>query len=194
MDSTGLGALISGLRATRQAGSDLRIAGATAQVLSVLTMTRIDRVIRPYPSSRMHSVPGSSRTELSFRGPIEPASLDSTHDLLARLWQEQPDVPELDRIMFSTAVLEVANNIVSHGGVGTVSLVLNRDHQQLEARFCDDGAPVEVDPYHAMLPDDLAESGRGLALVRMAVDDFSYHHSDGFSRWHLVRRARCPDE
>jgi anti-sigma B factor antagonist len=50
MDSTGLGALISGLRATRQAGSDLRIAGATAQVLSVLSMTRIDRVMRPYPS------------------------------------------------------------------------------------------------------------------------------------------------
>jgi anti-sigma B factor antagonist len=50
MDSTGLGALISGLRATRQAGSDLRIAGARSQVLSVLTMTRIDRVIRPYPS------------------------------------------------------------------------------------------------------------------------------------------------
>ncbi len=48
MDSTGLGALISGLRATRQAGSDLRIAGATAQVLSVLAMTRIDRVIPPY--------------------------------------------------------------------------------------------------------------------------------------------------
>jgi anti-sigma B factor antagonist len=50
MDSTGLGALISGLRATRQVGSDLRLAGATAQVLSVLSMTRIDRVIRPYPS------------------------------------------------------------------------------------------------------------------------------------------------
>jgi anti-sigma B factor antagonist len=50
MDSTGLGALISGLRATRQAGSDLRIAGATSQVLSVLAMTRIDRVMRPYGS------------------------------------------------------------------------------------------------------------------------------------------------
>ena len=39
MDSTGLAALISGLRVTRQAGSDLRIAGATSQVLSVLQMT-----------------------------------------------------------------------------------------------------------------------------------------------------------
>jgi anti-sigma B factor antagonist len=48
MDSSGLGALISGLRATRQTGSDLRIAGATSQVLSVLKITRIDRIIRPY--------------------------------------------------------------------------------------------------------------------------------------------------
>lgn len=50
MDSTGLGALISGLRTTRQAGSDLRIAGATSQVLAVLAMTRLDQVMRPYPS------------------------------------------------------------------------------------------------------------------------------------------------
>jgi anti-sigma B factor antagonist len=49
IDSTGLGALISGLRATRQVGSDLRIAGAGTQVLSVLAMTRIDKVIHPYP-------------------------------------------------------------------------------------------------------------------------------------------------
>ncbi|HWI02043.1 MAG TPA: STAS domain-containing protein [Propionibacteriaceae bacterium] len=50
MDSAGLGALISGLRATRQAGSELRIAGAHSQVLAALAMTRIDRVIPPYPS------------------------------------------------------------------------------------------------------------------------------------------------
>jgi anti-sigma B factor antagonist len=50
IDSTGLGALISGLRATRQAGSDLRIARAATQVKMVLEMTHIDRVIRPYAS------------------------------------------------------------------------------------------------------------------------------------------------
>ena len=69
----------------------------------------------------------SSRTELSFRGPVEPGCLDRTHDLLAQLWQEQPDVAEMDQIMFSTAVLEVASNIVSHGGAGTVSIVLQGD-------------------------------------------------------------------
>ena len=48
MDSTGLAALVSGLRVTRQVGSDLRIAGPTFQVLSVLRMTGIDRIIHSY--------------------------------------------------------------------------------------------------------------------------------------------------
>ena len=130
----------------------------------------------------------SSRTELSFNGPIEQACLDRTHDLLARLWQEQPEVAEVDQIMFTTAVLEVANNIVRHGGNGTVSVVLRGDEQQLEAYFCDDGAVVEVNLDTVVLPGDLAESGRGFALVRMAVDELTYRHSDGNSRWHIVRR------
>ena len=130
----------------------------------------------------------SSRAELSFHEPVGPACLDRTHDLLAQLWREQPDVAETDRIMFSTAVLEVANNIVSHGAAGTVSLVVHGDARQLEAHFCDDGTAVEVDLDTAAMPDDLAESGRGLALVRMAVDEFSHSHNDGFSRWHLMRR------
>ncbi len=135
----------------------------------------------------------SSRAEVSFRGPVEPASLDRTHDLLAQLWQEQPDVAEMDQIMFTTAVLEVANNIVSHGDGGTVSLVLQGDDRQLEAFFCDDGAAADVDLDTAALPDDLAESGRGLALVRMAVDEFRYSHRDGINRWQLIRRRSASE-
>jgi anti-sigma B factor antagonist len=50
VDSSGLGALIAGLKAARAAGGDLRIAAATTQVLSVLRLTNLDRVLRPYPS------------------------------------------------------------------------------------------------------------------------------------------------
>lgn len=49
IDSSGLGALISGLKETRQAGGDLRIAGAGQQVLTVLRLTNLDKVLRPYP-------------------------------------------------------------------------------------------------------------------------------------------------
>lgn len=48
IDSSGLGALINGLKATRQAGGDLRIASPTEQVKMVLELTNIDKVLRAY--------------------------------------------------------------------------------------------------------------------------------------------------
>lgn len=48
VDSSGLGALVSGLKTTRQAGGDLRIAGANEQVRLVLRLTNLERVLTPY--------------------------------------------------------------------------------------------------------------------------------------------------
>ncbi|WP_169165502.1 STAS domain-containing protein [Cellulomonas taurus] len=48
LDSSGLGALVGGLRSARTAGGDLRIARAGAQVRTVLELTTMDRVLRPY--------------------------------------------------------------------------------------------------------------------------------------------------
>jgi anti-sigma B factor antagonist len=50
MDSSGLGAVIGGLKTARQAGGDLRIASLTPQVATVLQLTNLDRVLRPYDS------------------------------------------------------------------------------------------------------------------------------------------------
>ena len=49
MDSSGLGALVAGLKTARQAGGDLRIAGAGPQVQAVLDLTNLGRVLRPGP-------------------------------------------------------------------------------------------------------------------------------------------------
>jgi anti-sigma B factor antagonist len=48
IDSSGLGALINGLKVTRQAGGDLRIAAPTAQVKLVLGLTNMERVLKSY--------------------------------------------------------------------------------------------------------------------------------------------------
>jgi anti-anti-sigma factor len=48
MDSSGLGALVGGLRATRAAGGDLRIAQAGPQIRTVLELTTMDRVLQPH--------------------------------------------------------------------------------------------------------------------------------------------------
>jgi anti-sigma B factor antagonist len=50
MDSSGLGALIAGLKKARQEGGDLRITGVTQQVATVLALTNLDRVLRSHDS------------------------------------------------------------------------------------------------------------------------------------------------
>lgn len=51
IDSSGLGALISGLKAARQGGGDLRISGAGEQVSAVLELTNLNRVLKAYESA-----------------------------------------------------------------------------------------------------------------------------------------------
>ena len=50
IDSSGLGALISGLRSARGAGGDLRIAKPSDQARTILELTTLDRVLQPYPT------------------------------------------------------------------------------------------------------------------------------------------------
>lgn len=50
IDSSGLGALIGGLKATRLAGGDLRLASAGDQAQSILKLTMLNRVLANYAS------------------------------------------------------------------------------------------------------------------------------------------------
>jgi anti-sigma B factor antagonist len=50
VDSSGLGALIGGLKTARQAGGDLRVARVSPAVLSVFELTNLDRILRPRAS------------------------------------------------------------------------------------------------------------------------------------------------
>lgn len=48
VDSSGLGMLVGGLKHARQAGGELRIAAPADQVTSVLALTKLSRILRPY--------------------------------------------------------------------------------------------------------------------------------------------------
>jgi anti-anti-sigma factor len=50
IDSSGLGALIGGLKAARLAGGDFRIARPGPQVCLTLELTSLDQVLLPYPT------------------------------------------------------------------------------------------------------------------------------------------------
>ena len=114
-----------------------------------------------------------------------PELLEPVHDLLARLWADEPGVDERDRIRFEIAVAEVAANIAEHGaGAARVSLRLSSSPDRIQAVFEDDGAPVEATPERPPAGD--AERGRGLLLARSAVDRFSYERDGATNRWVLV--------
>ena len=51
IDSSGLGALISGLKSTRSAGGDLRIAAPNEQTRMVLSLTGMERVLPEHPDA-----------------------------------------------------------------------------------------------------------------------------------------------
>lgn len=129
--------------------------------------------------------------ELRVEGPAEPVWLDQVHAALDRLWTAGTEVPELDRIRFETAVIEIATNIVRHAvpaGPGPVhaAVLLRSAPPRLEAELSDDGAavPVDLDPAPV---DDLAESGRGIALVKRTVDTLTLDRAGGRNTWRLAR-------
>ena len=51
IDSSGIGALIGGLKSTRLADGDLRIAAVPETVRRVLKLTNLDRALREYPNA-----------------------------------------------------------------------------------------------------------------------------------------------
>jgi anti-sigma B factor antagonist len=50
IDSSGLAALVSGLKQTRERGGWLKLAGVNEQVSSIFKMTMLDRVFELYPN------------------------------------------------------------------------------------------------------------------------------------------------
>jgi serine/threonine-protein kinase RsbW len=127
----------------------------------------------------------------------EPQSLDRIHDLLQRMWDEDPAVDLMDRIRFETAVIEVASNIIEHGTAATAEpiqfrLELENTGERLCAQFQDNARPAGVDLSSAAMPADMSESGRGLALAKVALDQFAYERDGSSNRWTLVCRRSGP--
>ncbi|WP_162319747.1 ATP-binding protein [Nesterenkonia haasae] len=128
----------------------------------------------------------------SVTGTAELGFVEEVLDTLEDLYTTTGDVSAEDRTFFSLAVSEIATNIVTHGETETevtVTADLAVDDESLSAEFQDDAEPVELPLEAAALPDEFAESGRGLAIAKMALDQLSHKADDGHT-WHLMRRRR----
>lgn len=127
---------------------------------------------------------------------IPPNDVDEVHESVDDLWQLNADLGSGERARFETALLELAGNVIEHteGSERLLcELTLRRTSTALEALLSDSGAEVHV-PFRTAMPDpeEMAESGRGIAMIELLMDDFSYERDPEGNRWRLVMRLPAP--
>lgn len=129
--------------------------------------------------------------------PTSLEGVDAVHDLLASFWENEPVVPDLCRMRVETAVVEVVANIVEHafaadqtsgadGERRRLTIAVGRDDASVVVACRDNGQPAAIDLSNVTMPDDEAESGRGLAMAVQVLDDLHYEHVEGRNHWRLT--------
>jgi serine/threonine-protein kinase RsbW len=129
--------------------------------------------------------------EYLLEGLAVPESLNLLHDLLERVGLEHPDLSDADLMLFETAVIEVAGNVVEHGrphGRVAWTFQLSVLPDRLEARLSDSGEEYPGGTWGTQMPvDPMQEDGRGLALATAVLDRLAYDRTDHVNHWTMLR-------
>jgi serine/threonine-protein kinase RsbW len=119
-----------------------------------------------------------------------PDSLNLLHDLLEQVGGEHPELTASDLMLFETAVIEVAGNVVEHGqppGKVRWSFRLSIRPDRLEGTLSDSGEEYPGGAWGTEMPDTMEEDGRGLALATAVLDSLVYKRSGDVNEWTMVR-------
>ncbi|WP_152190370.1 ATP-binding protein [Georgenia satyanarayanai] len=120
-----------------------------------------------------------------------PAALSEVHALFAEVAAAHPGLTVEDVMRVETALIELVGNIVEHGrpsGGVRYTLEVAVSPGEVVAHLADDArepAPGAAD--HDM-PDEWAETGRGLALAGALVDELVHEAGPTGNRWQITQR------
>lgn len=138
-------------------------------------------------------------SRLALSAPATPEIMDLVHAMLEQLWGANPAVGDRDRMRFEMSVIEILGNVVEHAYAvdhgdepaqagRRFDIVIGVTDGELMAHLGDNGLPTALDLSGVAMPDELAESGRGLALAAAALDDLTYQRVEGRNHWDLLCR------
>ncbi|MFE4468545.1 ATP-binding protein [Leifsonia sp. NPDC056824] len=127
----------------------------------------------------------------AFLAPADAEAIERVHTLFEELAVRRPDIPAERRGAFELAVVEVVTNVIQHGKEGTrtrVELEVGHTPDGIRAVVTDDAEPADIDLTSTAMPDpeDFGESGRGLALIALLVDEFTHEPLPHGNRWTLA--------
>lgn len=117
-----------------------------------------------------------------------PEDVDSVHDFLQIIWNENPEIPAKEKIRVETAIIELAANIIlySEATTGVIfNIIVNTSKDKLEASISDNGELFSLELDSHIMPEDYAESGRGIPMVKSLVDKFEFDASNGRNTWRI---------
>jgi serine/threonine-protein kinase RsbW len=129
----------------------------------------------------------------SFRGLATPDAIEAVHDDLDAVWADAPFVPAMDQMVFTTAVIETASNVVQHGRPAAdvpveLGVDLTVSLRRLKAKVIAYNAVEPIVPLDdPSLPADDEESGRGLALIKALVTTLTFERHDETNTWILSK-------
>ena len=138
---------------------------------------------------------------LVLSAPADPEVMELVHSLLEHLFAHAPQIDDATRMKFEMSVIEILGNIVEHAYAHDSALpavepsearrfqiqVLATE-RDVVATLSDNGMPVSLDLGDLSMPDELAESGRGLALAASALDTLWFERIEGRNHWCLACR------
>lgn len=129
-------------------------------------------------------------------GPAGLALVDRVLDELERLWLTAAEVPVEDRILFGLALSEITTNIAQHNvdAEVTVNVAVRVIDGALRADITDSAPPAAIDWEAVSMPEEESESGRGLALSRAVLDEFTHTADERGNRWLLQRRVSVSED
>jgi serine/threonine-protein kinase RsbW len=193
VDSSGLGALLSGYKNANLRTSGFALAGLRRNVGSLLELTRLNRLFETYAHVEEAVDVGRGCSKRDAPNPILSAEIEVPSQtrylrLIGNIAEEigkEVDVAQRNddglAWVLNLALTEAVANAIKHGRSNvlrsTVRISISVNADILCARVYDWGAGFDLEALTAHDFADLDEHGRGIFLIRAVMDSVEYRRT-----------------